>query len=203
VDLRRIEDSTKKCHTPHMRRRLVRALLCFFAAPLLLAQTPDPLGPQAGKIKTFVGTWKLEGVVKAVEATGATDSGAVSYTQVGKLVNDGAMVQVQRTGTGPRGPVQELWLYSYNRVTKTYRMDANTGRSAIRNFTIKIKDDTWSFTGQNTSIAGVSTLERFTITFNPEMTSGTVRSEHSTDGKEWFERLTGTYTRVSEPAPAG
>jgi hypothetical protein len=178
-----------------MGRKIIPVLYCLFAGSLLLAQGADPLGPRADKIKALIGVWKLEGTVKPVEATGAADSGSVSYTQVGKLVNDGAILQVQRTGTGPRGPVEELWMYSYNPVTKTYRMDANTGRSVIRNFTFKINGDTWSFTGTNTTVAGVTTRERFTITFNAEMTSGTVRSEHSVDGKQWFERLTGTYTK--------
>lgn len=160
------------------------------------AQTAARLGPRADQIATFVGTWRLEGTVKAVEATGATDAGPVSYLQVGKLVNDGAILQVQRTGTGPRGPVEELWLYRYNPVTHTYRMDATTGRGVLRNFSLTIADRTWSFVGTNITPAGVTTRERFTITFSADMASATVRSEHSVDGKAWFERLTGTYTRV-------
>lgn len=174
------------------------ALVFVLLSPLAIAvhaQDAARLGPRADKIQALVGTWKVEGTVQPVEVTGATDSGPISYTQVGKLVNDGAIVQVQRTGTGPRGPVEELWMYSYNPVTKTYRMDASTGRSVIRNFTFKINGDVWTFTGTNTTVAGVTTLERFTLTFNADMTSATVRSEHSVDGKQWFERLTGTYTK--------
>ena len=155
------------------------------------------LGPHADEVKRFVGTWKVEGTLKPIEATGATDSGPVSYTQVGTLVNDGAILQVRRTGTGPRGPVEELWLYSYNPLTKTYRMDATTGRSLVRNFTFTIRNNVWSFTGTNTNPAGVTTLERFVFTFGADGASATVRSEHSVDGRTWFERLTGTYTRVS------
>lgn len=95
--------------------------------------------------------------------------------------------------------MEELWLYSYNPVTKTYRMDATTGRSLVRNFTFTIRNNVWSFTGTNTNTAGVTTLERFAITFSEDGASANVRSEHSVDGKAWFERLTGTYTR----APAG
>ena len=60
---------------------------------------------------------------------------------------------------------------------------------------------TWTFTGTNTSQAGVTTQERFTIVYSADMTSATVRSEHSKDGLEWFERLTGKYTRVSTSVP--
>jgi hypothetical protein len=171
------------------------------------AQDSQPLGPHADKIKALVGVWKLEGTVQPIEATGASDAGPVSYTQVGRLVNDGAIVQVQRTGTGPRGPVEELWLFTYNPVTGTYRMDGTTGRNVVRNFMLEIEGDRWTFEGTNTTPAGVTTRERFTIVYTPDMTSGTVRSEHSMDSRRWFERLTGTYTRVpndtTASAPAG
>jgi hypothetical protein len=160
------------------------------------AQEPTGLGPHAGQLMAFVGTWKLEGAVKAIEATGATDSGPISYVQVGKLVNDGAILQVQRKGTGPRGVVEELWMYRYNAVTKTYHMDASTSRRVQRNFTFTIRNHTWSFVGTNITPAGVATRERFTIAFSPDMSSATGRSEHSVDGRTWFERLTGIWTRV-------
>jgi hypothetical protein len=171
-------------------------LVCASLTAPLSSQTRGPLGPQADRIKTMLGTWKLEGTVKAIPATGATDSGPVSYTQLGTLVNDGAILQMQRTGTGPRGAVEELWRYSYNALTKTYRMDAKTGRNVVRNFTLKIEGDVWSFDGTNVSPSGVTTYERFTIQFAPDMSSAVGRSEHSTDRKSWYERLTGTYTKV-------
>src|SRR5687768_12733323 len=171
-------------------------LTCASLATTVAAQRSDPLGPQADRLKAMLGSWKLEGTVKAIDATGARDSGSVSYTQVGSLVNDGAILQVRRTGTGPRGPVEELWRYSYDPVSKSYRMDATTGRNVVRNFILKIDGDNWSFVGANTAPTGVTTLERFTIRFSPGMSSATGTSEHSADGKTWHERLTGTYTKV-------
>ena len=176
-------------------------LACAWLTATVSAQSRDPLGPQADRLKAMLGTWKLEGTVKPIAATGATDSGPVSYTQVGRLVNDGAILQVHRTGTGPRGPVEEVWRYSYNPLAKTYLMDATTLRNVIRNFVFTIEGDTWSFEGTNITPAGVTTLERFTIRFSPDMSSATGRSEHSADGKTWYERLTGTYTKVADPPP--
>jgi hypothetical protein len=170
-------------------------------AATISAQGRDPLGPQADSLKAMLGTWKLEGTLQRIEATRATDSGPVSYTQVGMLVNDGAILQVRRTGTGPRGAVEEVWRYSYDPLTKTYRMDATTTRNVIRNFVLEIEADTWSFEGTNITPAGIRTLERFTIRFSPDRSSAIGRSEHSADGKTWHERLTGTYTRIAEPPP--
>ena len=174
---------------------LLLLLVCAWFTATLSAQAPDPLGPQANRLKALLGTWTLEGTVKAIEATGATDSGRVAYTQVGTLVNGGAILQMQRTGTGPLGPVQEVWRYSYNPLTKSYRMDATTARNVVRAFTLTIEGDVWSFDGTNTSLSGVVTFERFTIHFSPDMSTAVGRSEHSTDKKTWYERLTGTYRK--------
>jgi hypothetical protein len=176
--------------------RWLSFVACAWLSATLWAQGADPLGPQADRLKALLGTWELEGTVKAIEATGATDSGAVSYTQVGSLVNGGAILQMQRTGTGPRGRVEELWRYSYDPAARTYRMDATTLQKVERHFTLTIEGDTWSFEGSNTTAAGVTTLERFTIRFSADMTSAVGRSEHSVDGKTWYERLTGKYRKV-------
>lgn len=176
---------------------LLLALVASVGSIRPVAQAAPPFGREQKQFESLVGLWKLEGTLKAIEATGATDSGPVSYMHVNRFVNDGTILQVRRTGTGPRGPVEELWMYTYNPVTNTYRMDGSTGRNVIRNFTIKIKGPIWTFAGTNTTAAGVTTRERFTITYAPDMASATVRSEHSTDGKVWFERLTGTYTKVA------
>ena len=176
-----------------MRHALL--LTCLLTASLS-AQTPSP-GPEYQKLATLVGAWRLEGTLKAVPAVGSTDTGLVVYTHVNQMANGGYFLETRRTGTGPRGDVSELWVFSYNPVTKTYRQDGYTNRGVLRTFTFTIDGQTWTFKGTNTSAGGVTTQERFTIVYSADMTSATVRSEHSKDGVEWFERLIGRYTRIS------
>ena len=173
-----------------MRSAFALAVLC----GTLAAQTPSP-GPEYRPLEALVGEWRLDGVLKAAPAVGATDEGPVAYRHVNQMTNGGYFLETRRTGTGPRGDVSELWIFSYSPLTKQYRMDGYTSRGATRAFTFTITDRTWTFKGTNTSQAGVTTQERFTIVYAADMRSATVRSEHSKDGAEWFERLTGKYTR--------
>jgi len=179
----------RSLHAPTLAGLVVSAALAG-----VHAQTP---GPEYKKLEALVGVWRLEGSVKAVPATGATDSGAVSYLHVSRMINGGFFLETRRTGTGPRGAVSELFLYSYNPATKTYRQDGYGNRGMLRSFIGTVDGSTWMFKGTNTPLGGEPTQERFTLVYSPDMTSATVRSEHSVNGVDWFERLTGKYTRVS------
>ena len=185
-----------------MRRRVLWCvtLLCAWFATVDGAQAPAP-GPEYKKLEALVGVWRLEGAVKAVPQVGSTDAGHVSYTHVNRMINGGFFLETRRTGTGPRGPVSELFVYGYDPASKTYRQDGFGNRGMIRTFTGTIDGQTWNFKGTNTPLTGDTTQERFTIVYAPDMSSATVRSEHSKDGVHWFERLTGTYTRVSSTVP--
>ena len=158
------------------------------------AQAPAP-GPEHSKLEVFVGEWTLEAESKAVPALGMNDSGHVSYRHVSQMANGGFFLETRRTGTGTRGPVSELFIYSYNAVSKTYRQDGYNNRGQVRTFTGTVDGLTWSFAGTNTNVDGSVTQERFTLRYAPDLLSATVRSEHSKDGVTWYERLTGTYTK--------
>jgi hypothetical protein len=160
------------------------------------AQRPAP-GPAQEPLKALVGIWHFDGEVKAVPAVGANDSGHVAYTHVNEMTNDGFFLETRRTGSGPSGDVSELFVYGWDAAARVYRQDGYNNRGQIRRFTGTCADRVWRFTGTNTSAAGQITQERFTVTYAPDMQSATVRSEHSRDGVEWFERMTGTYTRTS------
>ena len=180
-----------------MQRGLVIVTaVCGLLATIEGAQAPVA-GPEYKKLEALVGVWRLEGSVKAVPEAGATDEGRVSYTHVNRMINGGFFLETRRTGTGPRGAVSELFVYSYNPASKTYRQDGFGNRGMIRTFTGTIDGLTWTFKGTNTALTGETTQERFTIVYAPDMASATVRSEHSKNGSDWYERLTGTYTRVS------
>jgi hypothetical protein len=164
----------------------------------LSAQVPTP-GAEHKKLEMFVGEWTFAGESKAVPALGMTDAGKVSYRHVNQMANGGFFLETRRTGTSARGPVTELFVYSYNAVSKTYRQDGYNNRGQVRTFTATLDGLTWSFVGTNTNLDGSVTKERYTLTYSSDLSSATVRSEHSKDGIEWHERLTGTYTRVSAP----
>jgi Protein of unknown function (DUF1579) len=186
-----------------MRRGLLGfTVVCALFVTLEGAQAP-PAGPEYAKLEALVGVWRLEGSVKAVPEVGATDAGPVSYTHVNRMINGGFFLETRRTGTGPRGAVSELFVYSYTPASKTYRQDGFGNRGMIRTFTGTIDGRTWTFTGTNTPLTGDATQERFTLVYALDMSSATVRSEHSKDGIHWFERLTGTYTRLSSTVPPG
>lgn len=159
-------------------------------------------GPEYRKLEALVGVWHFEGAVNAVPAVGATDAGPVVYTHINRMANGGYFLETRRSGTTPRGDATELFVYSYNPVTKKYRQDGYTSRGVLRTFTGTIEGDTWIFVGTNTSLSGETTQERFTLVYSPDMSSATVRSEHSKNGVDWYERLTGKYTRLSAAAPA-
>jgi hypothetical protein len=182
-----------------MSKLLALSLLCLgilASSRAPLAQRPMP-GPAQEPLAALVGTWRFEGQVKAVPAVGSTDAGPVTYTHVNTLTNGGFFLETRRTGRGPTGDVEELFVYGWDAAANVYRQDGYNSRGQIRRFTGTYANRVWTFTGTNVSAAGATTQERFTITYTPDMRSATVRSEHSRDGTEWFERLTGTYTRTS------
>ena len=144
----------------------------------------------------MVGTWRFEGEVKPVPVTGANDTGKVVYTHVNEMTNGGFFLETRRTGTGPSGEVAELFVYGWDAAAKVYRQDGYNNRGQIRRFTGTLDGRAWHFTGTNISATGRVTQERFTVTYSSDLRSATVRSEHSVNGTDWFERLTGTYTRV-------
>ncbi len=161
----------------------------------VLAQSPAP-GPEHQALKVFVGEWDLDAETKAVPALGLTDSGKVAYHHVNEMTNGGFFLETRRTGMSARGPVSELFVYGYSPVSKTYRQDGYGSRGQVRTFTATVSGLVWSFVGTNTNLDGSGTKERYTVTYAPDLQSATVRSEHSKDGVTWYERLTGTYTKV-------
>jgi hypothetical protein len=176
-------------------------LLCLLLAGAdAAAQRPTP-GPAQQPLAALVGVWRFEGEVKPVPAIGATDSGRVVYAHINEMTNGGFFLETRRTGSGPSGEVEELFVYGWDAAAGVYRQDGYNNRGQIRRFTGTLDGRVWRFTGTNLSAAGRTTQERFTVTYSPDMTSATVRSEHSTNGVDWFERLTGTYTRVSATSP--
>jgi hypothetical protein len=181
-----------------MLQAIALVSLCGFvsASSLLLAQAPAP-GPEHKTLEVFVGEWSFEGESQAVPALGMTDAGKVSYRHVSQMANGGFFLETRRTGMGPRGAVTELFVYSYNAVSKTYRQDGYNNRGQVRTFTGTVDGPTWSFIGTNTNLDGSVTKERFTLTYSTDRSSATVRSEHSKDGVNWYPRLTGTYTKLS------
>jgi hypothetical protein len=178
-----------------MSRWLLLAALLLTAVARPVAQTAAPGEPHQA-LAALVGTWHFEGEVKAVPAIGATDAGRVVYTHVNRMIGGGFFLETQRTGTGPSGAVEELFVYGWDAAAKVYRQDSYDNKGRIRRFTGTLDGRIWRFTGTNLSATGRTTQERFTITYAADMRSATVRSEHSADGINWFERLTGTYARV-------
>jgi hypothetical protein len=172
-----------------------------FVPASLSAQLPAP-GAEHKQLEMFVGEWTFAGESKAVPALGMTDAGKVSYRHVNQMANGGFFLETRRTGTSARGPVTELFVYSYNAVSKTYRQDGYNNRGQVRTFTATLDGPTWSFVGTNTNLDGSVTRERYTLTYSRDLSSATVRSEHSKDGIDWYERLTGTYTKVSGQPPS-
>jgi hypothetical protein len=178
--------------------------LCFGLVTLALilqgrvayAQRPMP-GPAQAPLLLLVGVWHFDGEAKAVPAVSANDAGPVHYTHVNEMVHDGFFLETHRTGIGPSGPVSELFVYGWDESAKVYRQDGYNNRGQIRRFTGTLDGHTWRFTGTNTSASGRVTYERFTVTYDPDMVSASLRSEHSADGAQWFERLTGRYTKAS------
>ncbi|MEO8482223.1 MAG: DUF1579 family protein [Acidobacteriota bacterium] len=168
------------------------------AACVGAAQAPAPApGPEYKVLESLVGVWHFDGRVNAIPELGMTDSGPVTYTHVNQMAHGGFFLETRRTGTGPRGPVTELFVYSYTPATKTYRQDTYDNRGRMRTFTATVVDRTWQFTGTNTSATGQTTTERYTMVYAADMMSAALRSEHSKDNVTWFERMTGTYVRMS------
>jgi hypothetical protein len=161
----------------------------------MAAQAPVP-GPEHKKLEMFVGVWNFEGESLAVPALGMTDAGKISYRHVSQMANGGFFLETRRTGATARGPLTELFVYSYNAATKTYRQECYDNRGRVRTFTGTVDGLTWSFSGTNTTVDGQVTRERFTLTYSADLTSATIRSEHSKDGTTWYLRTTGAYKKV-------
>lgn len=180
-------------------RLILLAVVCAWTTSFAQAPAPPPApGPEHHALEAFVGVWTFDGDIQAVPALGMTDAGHVTYTHVSEMSNGGFFLETRRTGTGTRGPVSELFVYSYNAASKTYRQDGYNNRGIVRMFIGTVSGRTWTFAGTNTSLTGVVTQERFEIVYSEDMKTATVRSEHSNDGVTWFERLTGTYRRMPD-----
>ena len=160
-------------------------------------QGPVP-GPEHQKLEVFAGTWNFEGETKAVPALGMNDQGRVTFQHVSQMANGGFFLETRRTGINSRGPITELFVYSYSPLSKTYRQDCYDSRGRVRTFVGTVDGTTWSFRGTNTSAAGQVTKERYTLTYSSDLSTATVRSEHSSDEVVWFERLTGKYTKIAD-----
>jgi len=160
-------------------------------------QGPVP-GPEHQKLEVFAGAWNFEGETKAVPALGMNDAGRVTYQHVSQMANGGFFLETRRTGISSRGPMTELFVYSYSPLSKTYRQDCYDSRGRVRTFVGTVDGLTWSFLGTNTSAAGQVTKERYTLTYSSDLSTATVRSEHSSDEVVWFERLTGKYTKTAD-----
>jgi hypothetical protein len=155
-------------------------------------------GPEHQRLEVFVGVWSFDGESKAIPALGMTDAGRVSYRHVNQLANGGFFLETRRTGTTPRGPLTELFVYSFNPASKTYRQDCYDSRGRVRAFIGTVDGLRWSFIGTNISADGQVTKERYTLTYSADLSSASVHSEHSKDEVVWYERLTGKYTKLSQ-----
>jgi hypothetical protein len=178
-----------------LQRLLVTGLFACAAVASLRAGPQSPTAEHA-RLAAIAGAWTFEGEAKAVAELGMTDAGRVAYRHENTMANGGFFLETRRTGTTPRGPVTELFVYSYSPATRLYRQDAYDSRGRVRTFTGTIDGLTWTFKGVNVSATGERTEERFTLIYSADMVTATVRSEHSKDGVTWFERLTGRYTKV-------
>lgn len=184
-----------------MLRPIVLTLLCVWvsvSAPIA-SQAPLP-GSEHKKLEVFAGVWDFGGQSIAVPALGMTDAGKISYRHISQMANGGFFLETRRTGETARGPLTELFVYSYSAASKTYRQECYDNRGRVRTFTGTVDGLTWSFVGTNTSVDGQVTRERFTLTYSADLMSATVRSEHSRDGATWYLRTTGTYTKVGGSA---
>ena len=182
-----------------MRAAAAVLIALFWLDPSAVAQSGP--GPVHERLKALVGVWHFEGQLTAMPALGANDSGRVVYRHVNEMTNGGFFLETRRTGTGPSGAVTELFVYGWDAAAKEYRQDAYDNRGRMRRFTGTVDGHVWTFRGTNLSASGQTTQERFMLTYAPDMMSATVRSEHSSNGADWFERLTGTYTKVSSVVP--
>lgn len=192
ADLPRSVESTAVISIP--RLLVTSAFACAAVAPsVAAAQAPTA---EHQKLEAIVGVWTFEGETRAVPELGMTDAGKVTYRHVNTMANGGFFLETRRTGTTSRGPITELFVYSYSPATRLYRQDAYDSRGRVRTFTGTIDGRTWTFKGVNLSAAGERTEERFTLVYSADMATATVRSEHSKDGVTWFERLTGTYSKA-------
>jgi len=184
-------------------RPIVLTSLCAWAS---ISSSPAPQalapGPEHKKLEVFVGVWDFDGESVAVPALGMTDAGKISYRHISQMANGGFFLETRRTGATARGPLTELFVYSYNAVSKTYRQECYDNRGRVRTFTGTVDGLTWSFIGTNTSVDGQITRERFTLTYSADLMSATVRSEHSKDGVAWYLRTTGTYRKLPGNATA-
>ena len=98
------------------------------------------------------------------------------------MINGGFFLETRRTGTLRRGAVSELFVTATTPSLKLYRQD---GLRQSRHG----PDVHWNDRRSDLDVQGDehaahwrTTQERFTIVYAPDMSSATVRSEHSKDG---------------------
>lgn len=150
---------------------------------------PKP-GPEALRLRYFVGDWKSEGELKANPFSPA---GKFKGTDHNVMLGNFFMV-MHSDGTGPMGHQKELSVMGYDPEEKVYTFHSFTtmGEHESSKGTVQGKDWTWT---SDFKMQGKSMKGRFTLK-ETSPTSYTFREEISTDGRSWTNILEGKATKV-------
>jgi hypothetical protein len=175
-----------------MKKLLVVVVVLAFAVPCLAqtAQPPKP-GPEVQKFAYHVGTWKLEGEIKAGPFG---PPGKFSETDTCQWFAGGFHIVCRGEGTGPAGKSTSLSILAYDAEAKvyTYYEISSLGYSVSDKGSLTGNTWTWLWDGK---AAGKPAKFRYTeVQASP--TSYTFKVENSVAGGPWTVIEEGKATKV-------
>jgi hypothetical protein len=178
-----------------MKRHTIAAALVVSLAAAAQAQTAQgPWPMDDSKLGDFIGSWSVEGDVKAGNSYGAP-AGKYTYTEKYSWRPGNLLVNVERNGQGPAGKISHSILLGYHLTTKQYSLigrDWITG--ALVNGTGTTKGDSWTFLSIGYLGDGKYFHQRCAMSVTPR-SSYSVRCDTSPDGKTWTRAFEGGATR--------
>ena len=182
-----------------MKRHVaLSAVLVVLLSALVQAQTSQASPPtwpaDPGKLAVFIGKWSVEGDMKDGNAYGAP-TGHYTYTEKYEWRPGEILVQMTRTGQGPKADISHSVMLGYYVTTRQYSLigsDLMTG--AVVSGTGTNEGDTWTFVNSGNLGAGRYFHERCTLKVESE-SSFSVKCETSPDSRTWSTSFEGKATR--------
>lgn len=175
-----------------MINRLIIFWITAALGTTLAAQAPGmpKPGPEQQYLERLVGTWKMEGTMKAGPMG---PGGAFTGSETCRMFDGGFHLVCDTTGSGSMGDMKGHMLLSYDRIAKTYRYFAINNGPDAELAAGTFANNAWTFNSEM-DMGGKKMWSRLVIT----EASPTLRAftwQMSEDGKTWTAVMEGKSTR--------
>jgi len=166
-------------------------MFCFATAMQAQAPTPKP-NPEVKKLQPHLGHWTYDGESKP---SPLGPGGKFTGEMTCQMILGGFFMQCRFTENGPSGETHALALEGYDPVNKNLFYETYDDSGIRSSGVITITGKTWTYEGRSGERQVKST-----IVLAPDLASGELKFEISSDGKTWTPVGETNYTKVQPAA---